>query len=849
MFISCVITMLVCYHGGYDHSIDWEVTTTGEVIEFPAWTLETDLMTHEITGEKFLLSETYSGSEIERNIETDQALIAVMWFALCVLMVASTYLKRYAFFVAAALLALFLNRLNLFEVGLFGIQNRMVILIPFIAFLTPLVIFHEYKKETHFLVRLGLMITLSAGLLFGVEETALFTDHIIAHSLFGFTICGLIFLFIISEEIIFSILYVVTSGKGGKSNHVHFTILSLIYLGNLILYYLNKSGLFENSFFLFDPFLLLAISCFIALWSIKFKASFLSKSLDSQTLFLITMSLGIITLLFLAHQMIRGNDAVYQAFHYFILYFHIGFGSLFFFYIIGNFIDPMIKGFEVYKIAHKERNFPYASARLGGIFAVLAFYFLANQEPYNLLRSGYYNYLAQEAKTEENILLAKEYTLQASYLGYNTHMANYNLGWYEMNKEAEFAAKTYFHNAAQRFPSPYAWVNYGNLDIEVNPSKVQAIYEEALRNHSSGEMENNLGVLHMQKNDFEKSLDYFQNASPSDQWNNAPLVNKWNVFKRLEIIDSSSISDDYKRGNYGVKSNILTTQSDNTPLDFQFSQIDRAGHLHRQAYLLNALYLFDHDSLQVLARRELENSSDATYNSKLRKALALHLYKKGEVNEAFMVLDYLQAHAHQYFKGEYLDAMGKLALDQSAYKVSMEFFNEAIDVKHHESLFGKMEVLARQGKKDEIPDLLLKSLRRYPELTDKANEVLSRLDNYVIPKEKTRPIPSFDTMSDSALVSLGRKNAFHEEQVIAIVAELKKREASGGYEILVDAIEINPYSTRLLKEYALFALDWNLTDYADHTLSQLEGLLTSDELLEFKRLYEIKKKEMAEAEW
>lgn len=849
MFISCVITMLVCYQAGYNHSINWEVTTIGEVIEFPAWALETDLITHEITGEKFLLSETYSGSEIGRNIETDQALIAAMWLALCLLMVASTYLKRYAFFVAAALFALFLNRLNLFEIGLFGIQHRMVILIPFVAFLTPLVTFHEYKKSTPFLVRLGLMIALSVGLLFGVGETALFTDHIITHSLFGFTICGLIFLFIISEEIIFSILHVATSSKGGKSNHIHFTILSLVYLGNLILYYLNKSGLFENSFFLFDPFILLAISCLLILWSIKYKASFLSKSLDSQTLFLITMSLGIITLLFLTHQMIRGNDAVYQAFHYFILYFHIGFGTLFFLYIIGNFIDPMIKGFEVYKIAHRERNFPYASARLGGFFAVLAFYFLASQEPYNLLRSGYYNYLAQEAKTEGNVLLSKEYTLQASYLGYNTHMSNYNLGWYEMNKGAEFAAKTYFHNAAQRFPSPYAWVNYGNLDIEVNPNKVQAIYEEALRNRSSGEMENNLGVLYMQKDDFEKSLEYFQNASPSNQWNNAPLVNKWNVFKRLEIVDSSSISDDYKRGNYGVKSNILTTQIDNTPLSFQFSGIAGAGHLHRQAYLLNALHLFDHDSLQVLVRRELESSSDAAFNSKLRKALALHLYKKGEVNEAFLTLDYLQANAHQYFKGEYLDAMGKLALDQGAYKLSKEFFEKAIEVKHNRSLFGKMEAMARMGMKDDIPNTLLKSLKKNPELTSQANQILSRLEDYSVPDKKQREIPQLKAMSDSSLVKLGRLNAFNEEQVLAVVKELKSRGASGAYELLVDATEINPYSTRLLKEYALFALDWNLTDYADHTLSQLENLLTSDELIEFRRLYEIKKKEMEKTEW
>ena len=380
LFIACLLAMLWSYQSGYNNSIDWEVTTTGEIIEFPAWTLQTDLMTHEIKGEKYLLSEQYSGSEIKRNITWDQIFLGLMWLGLCIALTAFTYLKRYAFFIVVTLFVLFLNRLNLFEIGLFGIQSELVVFIPSIILIAPLVIFHEYIKSTPLLVRLSSFLSLSALLLLGVDNATLFTDHIIAHSLFGFTICSLIFLFIVSEEIIFSILYVVTSGKGGKSNHLHFLILSLVYLGNLILYYLNKSGLFENSFFFFDPFILLAITCLVSLWSLKFKSGFLSQYLSQSALYLLTFSLGIVALVFLTQQMIRGNDAVYQAFHYFILYFHIGFGTLFFLYVIGNFIDPLIKGLEVHKIAYKERNFPYASARLGGFFAVLAFYFLSGQE-------------------------------------------------------------------------------------------------------------------------------------------------------------------------------------------------------------------------------------------------------------------------------------------------------------------------------------------------------------------------------------------------------------------------------------------------------------------------------------
>ncbi|WP_421764234.1 tetratricopeptide repeat protein [Ekhidna sp.] len=849
IFLAGLISMLWAHHLGYDSSIDWEVTTTGEVIQFPAWKMESNLMTHEISGEKYLLQENYSGSEIKRDLSTDSVLLGIIWMGLCLFLVATTYLKRYAFFAVVALFAVLLNRLNLFEIGLFGLQSKLIILIPFILLITPLVIFHEYKKNTPLLIRIITLITLSGVILFGVNNSQLFVDHIIANSLFSFSICGLIFLFIISEEIVFSILYVITSGKGGKSNHLHFLALSLIYLGNLILYYLNKSGLYENSFFFFDPFILLAITSIVSLWSMKFKAGFLSKFLDNPTLFLITFSLGIITLFFLSSQMIRGNDAVYQAFHYFILYFHIGFGTLFFLYIIGNFIDPLIKGFEVHKIVYRERNFPYSSARLGGFFAILAFYFLAGQEPYNLLRSGYYNYLAVEAKTEENDLLAKEYTLQASYLGYNTHYANYDLGLREMERGDEYPAKIYFHSASQRFPSDYALVNYGNLDAEINPNKVQAIYEEALRTSSSGELENNLGVLLLGKGQLEQSLAYFEEANKVDEWNNAPLINKWHVYKRLEVIDSSSLSEDYLNGNFGVRSNMLTTQSKELELGFEFENLENAKPLHRQSYLLNSATLFNHDSIEAFTRRELENSSDGTFNFRLRKALAIHLYNKGEINKAFLMLDYLQANSHQFFKGEYLNALGKFALDQEAYQLALDFFERALEVKHNESLFGKIDALAHLRRSNEIPGILLKSLKKNPELTDQSNIVLAKLESFQVLENRKRDIPLLDSLDERALVKLGRMNAFHEDQVIAVVETLNQKGMSGGYELLVDATEINPYSIKLLKKYALIALDWNLIEYADQTLQKLETLQSPEDYNSFTKQYFAKKEELEDSSW
>ena len=840
--------MIGTYFSGYHLSIDWEVVTTAEVIQFPAWTLKTKLAIHEIIGEKYLLTEQYVGGNIKRNLVVDQLILGLMWLGLCIILSASTYLGRYPFFAVLVLFVLFINRLNLFEVGLYGIETKMVVAIPFMLFATPLVIFHEYQKKTSFLIRLGALILATFILILGIGDYPLFTDHLIAHSMFGFSICGLIFLFLISEEIVFGILYV-TSGKGGKSNHIHFSILGLLYLGNLILYYLNKSGLFKNDFHYFDPYILLLISCFIAIWSITFKAEALKKNVPSNIFYILFLGLGITTMFFLSFHMIRGNDGVLEAFHYFILYFHLGFGVLFFLYIIGNFIDPLIRGFEIFKIIYKERNFPYATARLGGLVAILAFYFLSSQEPYNLLRAGYFNYLSIEAKNEGDKLLAREYLLQASFLGYNTHFANYSLGCQERIKGDAFSAKSYFQSASKRFPSSYALINYGNLDQEININKVQANYEEVLRKKPNGEIGNNLGLIHLEKNNLDQALRLFENNISSNKWNDAPLVNKWYVLEKLGDVDTSSLSLNYQKGGFGVKSNIVSSQKQSALLEFDYEKLAEANLLHRQGYLLNSSYLFDHDSIEAFIRREVDGSSNATTNFRLRKALSIHLYQKGDINEAFMMLDYLQANSHQAYKGEYLNALGKFALDQGAYKLALDFFNQALEVKHKHSIFGKIDALAQLNRKDEITSELLVFLRSNPELTDPSNQLLENLEDFTPRTLEAKAIPILDTLPTERLVDLGRKNAFQEQQIIAVINELKNRDASGGYEILVDAIEINPYSIPLLTAYAFHALDWSLNEYADQTMDRLKELLTPGKFQALNNSYQKKKEELKDLEW
>ena len=199
LFVGCILIMLWFYYQGYNSSIGWEVTTSAEVIEYSALEFKGNIIDFKIPGEKYLLTESYTGGPITRNRIAEGIFFLSCWIGLCIVLAASSSLSRLGFLLSMALFTLLINRLNLGEIGLFGINSKMSLLIPFISFVLPLVYFHEYRSKTPFSIRLLALIVVS-GILFsyGSENKILFLDHIIAHSHFSLALIGLIFLLLIA---------------------------------------------------------------------------------------------------------------------------------------------------------------------------------------------------------------------------------------------------------------------------------------------------------------------------------------------------------------------------------------------------------------------------------------------------------------------------------------------------------------------------------------------------------------------------------------------------------------------------------------------------------------------------
>ena len=107
---------------------------------------------------------------------------------------------------------------------------------------------------------------------------------------------------------------------------------------------------------------------------------------------------------------------------------------MFILYLIFNFIDPLVRGMQVYKIVFADRNFPYISSKLGGLVVMLAFFLIANKGPYQKLVAAEYNYMGNFYQKAGDSPLAITYYKQGNVFDWDNHYSNYNLAKYYAQK-------------------------------------------------------------------------------------------------------------------------------------------------------------------------------------------------------------------------------------------------------------------------------------------------------------------------------------------------------------------------------------------------------------------------------
>lgn len=896
--VLAALTMLYFHAKGYSTSLDWSLSAETQLEEITAYSFQKGPVAFELKGEKATLLEAYTGEVIDHLPTLTTVFLWVIFVGLALLTASATYFRQTGFLVFSGVFLLFLFFLRLPEY--FGTGN-WVMLAAFLPIIGVAFVFHAFWYQTTFAVRVValLAVFVALGVLMPGGIPA-FSNHFLAYSAAPLLMLGFVFVAFIAEEIIYALLHLLTRNKTSQSNFHHLMILGGLYVANLIGYYLNKANIFSIGFTFLNPYMLMVISFGVALWSFRYKYALIEKSLLFIPAFVSVLSLGIVTFAWMGLGFARGLDGIYEGMHYIIVYAHLGFGFFFLAYIVINFIDPLFKGLQVFKIVYKPQSFHYVSARLAGFAAAIAFFAVASKAPLNLVTGVKYSLLADTQMAEGNVDLAVTYYKNADAFGYNAHYTNYSLGHAYLTKGNTQEARRYFQKATERFPSAQAFLNTSNLQPETNTSLATTFLTTGLQYFPDApELKNNLGLIHLKNERYESALANFDQTESDQEWNQAPTVNKWATLDKLHHLNDEPAVEDYTTGNLAVKTNVLAallSAGMQASITFPSDQVSAAWPLHRQAFLLNSAYFFTDTTLHRYLKTEINQPQPGMQQS-LRKALARNLYLSGRVREAFQTLDYIQQGTSGYRAGEVFNEMGLLALDQHAPLEALDLFDKALENGYADAAFNRAIALLEAGRFDEAKKAL-------DELADEPSANLaSQLQNVFVPASDTSATarfnalyyrcmegspaelkaalkeftpesqaivlrrvaeelenkgaseaeyaaygispPSFDGLSDTEMIEVVWERPFDETLLLKASEKMDPTEA---YRLLQSALEFNPYSITLLKAHALSAIDLNLPEYARPSIEQLSQLLSVREYLQFEQEW-YRRKAAKEAEW
>ena len=896
IYCSLIVMLIAFNYIGADLYLNWEVTSTLKKEPFDYLTFNKGPFDFDISSYIYFINEAFQGGNIEAPPVISWALNLLIWIFFCGLLAFSTYLKRFGFIVFAGLSLLFINYIDLDSIGVFGSQlgDKWMTLLWVLICLGPTYYFHAFNPKPSFLKKWLIIVLITVSFLaLCVNENPQFLLGFMAGSHLGIATLTFIFICFIAEEILFALLYILTQTRGSANNLKHLITFGSLYLGGLGLYWATQVRLLHFNFDVINPLYLLICSAVIGIVTIPYKQIILNKILqrefDVTWLFFL---LGCIALSYLNLGLTHGNDPTYDGMSYLILYAHLGFGFMFILYLIFNFIDPLVRGMQVYKIVYIDRNFPYVSSKLGGLIVLLAFFLIANKGPYQKLVAAEYNYMGNFHQAAGNLPLAIAYYEQGNVFAWDNHYSNYRLAKYYAQKN-DFEEYVYrFYRATKKNETPFAYLNaaqaYSKND---EPARSLSLLNEGLADFpNSSEIRNNLAIQYFNNGNIKSARKIIKEAGTTDKWNQAIDVNK--SFMNLYEWDQAS----YDAASLPLKTNMLggrlkTGQSFDPQLEpLLFTPIN----LHSLSLLINANLMGDHTALHLTSDALLRTIKSGDWNRAILESQALGLYHTGYINLAFRKLDILMTLSNNVEKGVVLEIMGKMALQNSAPKLAIELFTKskrygnlnsdhnlmiaALESQNWSLAKSSLDILMKKdsgqyalaslidpiiiGQNDESiaffyyrpeafewantsllssfnpPDLktIWKKYTQQLISTGRQDEIEGILKGLLpLLPDATKKILKNELLPHNKALNI-TENAFDELTIIKTIKD-PNADLDSTYNLLVEAIEINPYSIPLLKAYCFTSVQMGLPEYADSGYMRLLELLSTQEMNTFAVRY------------
>lgn len=690
----------------------WDTYQDQQTIESISHTFDVGNFEFVVPIDSYTTFEYYHAGPLQVSTTTSYIFVAVLALMSMVLLTVITTLPRFWYYTGVGLFVLFLVSMRLDVLGLFGQRNFTPVIVTAVVFIAVSFYFNAFNTTASFTLRALVFLALTAVLGIIVHFCSAVEHPFLYLSVSSFIpglIITVLFMFMIAHEILAGFVYLTSQSETNSKSLRHFAVISLIYLVNLVLAYMNEAGFIEWDFVFINLYLLFTVSAILAIWGYK-KRDQMFDNIISYYPFgaYFIAGLAVIAFTTTAVMLHSYNDAALRIIRDVIIFSHIGFGVIFILYFTSNFIGMMAANKNVYKVLYSPVSMPYATYRIAGLIATLAFVFYSQWHTYvYYATAGIFNSMADVQQTIEGEVTAEEYYGKArSYAGTNFH-SNYNLATLALTRNDFSGAHTYYNSINRKKITESSVINNANVFLlEDNNFEMEHALEAGLTVFpKSGFIENNLGYALFKVNKRDSAFLFFDRATKNNTTRESAETNLTALVAKNNIaVQADSLIQPFTKSN-GVLSNALIIagqqhQTLTTPIDPLKNPVLTV----QSATLLNNYMVYklrDLDTTFISRAFKLATDSvNSDYSEALKATLAHAYYYQNNVARAMALMGEV-AYVTQSLQGKFNYTMGLWALEQGNPQLAVSCFAYSVEQDYKDAKTYNAIALAEARKEEQ----------------------------------------------------------------------------------------------------------------------------------------------------
>ncbi|TDE08840.1 hypothetical protein [Dyadobacter psychrotolerans] len=799
-----------------------EVAEISTVIDF----LRIDQWQYGVTVPSQLVTENFIASVMETDILTVQ----IFWFfaliGLSFLLAALTTLSRFWYLAGMIIFILLLAFARPEALGVFGEGSRTLFLLTVIFYGGLSYYFHAFRPDLGVSIRITGMLGVSAvlAILVSVASPLPFPAlAAISYSLPFWLLLTVLFLLVVSTEIMALLVWISTTGSGktGKSGLVNFLVISILYLLLLTLIYLRNTKQIDWNLTLIGPAYLALTAAIIGLWGFRKRADSTGGLIPFRTTgFWLYLGLFMIAIAFAAFVSGSANDPLMEVLEDVVVQGQLGMSLLFLFYILVNFYPLFKQGLAVHKVLYKPLRFGLTQTRLFGFAAVIILFSMQRLLPLNQGIAGYFNGLGDLYSKTGEFTLAEQYYKLALQQEFQNHKSNYALASLALKQGDNNAAAYYFRQSLLKQPSAQAYAGLGSILVQENLffDAVASLQEGIRAFPESGELLNNLGMLYAKTNVADSAYYYLERAEKATKREEVPATNLLAILAKSadsRLLDSLA-SKIEEKSYISWQANWLAVQNlrqNFSKRDFQSTVIPADSLLSVSAFA----YLQNYTTNQAR-----QDSLPATFLPKLAAKNPLlsqdlsfaSLYPEFYSGNKLRAIDILSAWSEEDGdkKQQYRKVLGNWFLQLGLYEQAIQQLSLVDGI---EGTLGTAVANALSDKQA-VAVILLEKIQG-KESAAAIDQLKKTLFSGIKPKMKSDSLLAITikSPSDKNFDQAVRDNPF-DAKIVAGASEWyrRKKQTKKAYDMVLTALRFNEYAPELWEQYTFLSLEQGLTEQA-----------------------------------